>query len=233
MARRIAGRLGLDFIVTGIKFFNRQLGKIVLRSVLDLSLSLFTHFDFWLPDTALESVTGATMSSTGFVTFLDLTTVTCAASTPLTTKPHILDVSVAPEPRDILWKNAHVSAKTRGRREQIVNFFLFLGMFFWVFPLAAIQAFAKAEVIAMIPGMEWISTFDGGSISALINGYLPVVALLCLILILPVIFEFVATNYERRKTRSDVQKSMLSRYFYYQLANIVSFSVRGFLMLSV
>jgi hypothetical protein len=25
--RRVAGRLGLDFVVTGIKFFNRQLGK--------------------------------------------------------------------------------------------------------------------------------------------------------------------------------------------------------------
>jgi hypothetical protein len=25
--RRVAGRLGLDFVVTGVKFFNRQLGK--------------------------------------------------------------------------------------------------------------------------------------------------------------------------------------------------------------
>jgi hypothetical protein len=35
-----------------------------------------------------------------------------------------------------------------------------------------------------------------------------------------VIFEYVAVKYERRKTYSDVQTSMLSRYFYYQLANI-------------
>lgn len=47
-----------------------------------------------------------------------------------------------------------------------------------------------------------------------------VVALLGLILILPVIFEYLATKVERRKTHSDVQASMLTRYFYYQLANI-------------
>ena len=41
-----------------------------------------------------------------------------------------------------------------------------------------------------------------------------------LISILPVIFEAVATRYERRKTFSDVQSSMLSRYFNYQIANV-------------
>jgi hypothetical protein len=87
------------------------------------------------------------MSSTGFVTFLDLTSVTCAASSPLTSKPQILEVSVAPEPRDIIWANAHVSAKTRARHERIVNFFLFLGVFFWIFPLVAIQLTAKGKSI--------------------------------------------------------------------------------------
>eukprot|EP00934_Nitzschia_sp_Nitz4_P006176 Nitzschia sp. Nitz4//scaffold4_size323378//84551//88052//NITZ4_000640-RA/size323378-snap-gene-0.407-mRNA-1//1//CDS//3329553339//6166//frame0 len=194
--RRVLGRLGLDFAVAGFKFANKQL------------------------DNAMEGAIGATMSSTGFVTFLDLTSVTCAATTPLTSKPQILDVSVAPEPRDIVWNNAHVSAKEIVRRERIVNFFLTLGGFLWIFPLAAIQAFAKAEFIAKIPGMEWILTAGGGSISRFVNGYLPVVAWLTLILILPVIFELVARRYERRKTVSDVQSSMLGRYFYYQVINI-------------
>jgi len=158
------------------------------------------------------------MSSTGFVTFLDLTSVTCAASTPLTNRPQRLDVSVAPEPRDIIWGNAHVSDRIRSRNERIVNIFLVVGFFFWIFPLTAIQAFAKADYIARIPGMEWILT--SGSVSQFVNGYLPVVALLCLILILPVIFQVVATRYERRKTISDVHRSMMVRYFYYQLVNI-------------
>ena len=160
------------------------------------------------------------MSSTGFVTFLDLTSVTCAVTTPLTSKPQILDVSVAPEPRDIIWNNAHVSAKEIVGRERIVNFLLIVGGFFWIFPLAAIQAFAKADFIARIPGMEWILTAGGGSVSKFVNGYLPVVALLTLILILPLMFEVIARKYERRKTVSDVQASMLGRYFYYQVLNL-------------
>lgn len=65
--------------------------------------------------------------------------------------------------------------------------------------------------------MEWILAFNNGSLAAFINGYLPVVALLCLIMILPVIFGLVARNYEHRRTKSDVQRSILSRYFYYQV----------------
>jgi hypothetical protein len=192
----MAGRLGLDFVVAGLRFFNKQL------------------------DVTLEGVLGATMSSTGFVTFLDLTSTTCAASAPLTVKANVLNVSIAPEPREIQWDNAHVSQVTQKRREHFANVFLVLGVILWSFPLAAIQIFAKAEFLAQIPGMGWIIGWHGGKLTSFVNGYLPVVALLTLILILPVIFEYVAVNYERRKTYSDVQTSMLSRYFYYQLANI-------------
>ena len=94
---------------------------------------------FFAIDSALEGVVGATMSSTGFVTFLDLTSVTCAASTPLTSKPQILDVTVAPEPRDMIWANAHVSDRSRARSERTVNFVLFIGVFFWIFPVCAIS----------------------------------------------------------------------------------------------
>ena len=87
-------------------------------------------------------------------------------------------------------------------------------------PLTAIQAFAKAEYIAQIPGMEWILTAGGGSVSHFVNGYLPVAALLALTMILPIIFEFLANNYERRKRLSDVQNSMLGRYFYFQVLNL-------------
>ena len=72
----------------------------------------------------------------------------------------------------------------------------------------------------MIPGLEWVADLHGGTWKPLINGYLPVVALLGLILLLPLIFNAVATLYERRKTLSSVQNSIVGRFFYYQLANI-------------
>jgi hypothetical protein len=57
-------------------------------------------------------------------------------------------------------------------------------------------------------------------VSQFVNGYLPVAALLALTMILPVIFELLATSYERRKRLSDVQDSMLGRYFYFQVLNL-------------
>ena len=142
---RFLGRLGLDYLVSGIRFFHKQL------------------------DVTMESVNAPTMSSTGFVTFLDLTTTTCAASAPLTVKTNALKCEVAPEPRQIRWANAHVSQETRRRREKITDFILFIGLILWSFPLAAIQAFAKAEYLAQIPGFQWILAFHGGTLTNLVN----------------------------------------------------------------
>jgi hypothetical protein len=47
-----------------------------------------------------------------------------------------------------------------------------------------------------------------------------VVLLLTIIMILPLVFHAVALHYEDRKTQSDIQKSIIGRFFYYQLANI-------------
>lgn len=76
------------------------------------------------------------------------------------------------------------------------------------------------NVMAFLWKQKWILTYQGGALTAFVNGYLPVLALLGIILILPVIFEWIAVTYERRKTFSEIQRSILRRYFYYQLANI-------------
>ena len=82
----------------------------------------------------------------------------------------------------------------------------------------SLTRFLTIFLIARIPGMQWILTVNGGKLGAFINGYLPVVALLALILCLPVLFEFIAVKYEHRKTYSDVQRSILDRYFLYQVS---------------
>jgi len=160
------------------------------------------------------------MSTVGFVTFIDLSSVTCSCGAFLTHKPNVLEVQVAPETRDIIWKNAHIDKGVIQGRAFLANVLLSLGAILWSIPLAMIQALATADSLARIPGMEWILSFDEGTLRGLINGYLPVVALLSLIVILPIIFQWVAVHYEGRKTLSDVQASIMGRYFYYQLANI-------------
>jgi hypothetical protein len=189
-------RIGVDFISGGIAYVQQNIDEVV------------------------DSVVGATMSSTGFITFKDLHSVTCAAKTPLFHKPDVLIANMAPEPRDIIWENAHVNLGWSRGREWTANMLLGVGAILWSIPVASIQALATADQIATVPGMGWLATLDGGHVAVFVNGYLPVVLLLTIIMVLPHIFYAVALHYEDRKTRSDVQKSIIGRYFYYQLANI-------------
>ena len=71
---------------------------------------------------------------------------------------------------------------------------------------------------AQIRGMEWILT--KGNVEILVNAYLPVVLFLSLIMVLPYIFEWIAVSYEGRKTNSDITRSMIDRYFYYQVSSL-------------
>jgi len=171
-------------------------------------------------DVVVDSITCPSMSSTGFVTFKTLTPVTVATSVPLTYNHDSIDVCIAPEPRDLKWKNVSIDKDIGATREFVANIFLSLGLLLWSIPLTLIQAWAKVDNVARIPGMEWIATLHDGAYKALINGYLPVVVLLSLICVLPFVFDAIATHYEKRKTFSGVEISIVGRYFYYQLANI-------------
>lgn len=116
--------------------------------------------------------------------------------------------------------NIQIDRDISAGKEFIANVLLGLGVLLWSIPLTLIQAWAKVENVAKIPGLDWIEDIHGGSYRALINGYLPVITLLGLILLLPIIFKAVAESYEKRKTFSGVEDSVANRYFYYQLANI-------------
>ena len=164
-------------------------------------------------DTHVDHVTRPSMSSTGFVTFKTLTPVTVTNSAPLTYNRNPMQVSIAPEPRDLVWRNCQIDSDIGAQRAFIANVLIGLGVLLWSIPLTFIQAWAKVENVAMIPGLEWVADLHGGTWKPLINGYLPVVALLGLILLLPLIFNAVATLYERRKTLSSVQNSIVGRYF--------------------
>mmetsp|Transcript_16842 Transcript_16842/g.36372 ORF Transcript_16842/g.36372 Transcript_16842/m.36372 type:complete len:1185 (+) Transcript_16842:163-3717(+) len=194
--RALLWRMGVDFLAAG-------LDEVRSRT-----------------DVVVDSVTRPSMSSTGFVTFKTLTPVTVATCAPLTYNRNPMEVSIAPEPRDLVWQNAQIDRDIGASRAFVANVLLGVGVLLWSIPLALIQAWAKVENVALIPGFEWVAEIHGGTWSPLINGYLPVITLLGLILILPLIFQWVATSYEKRKTLSGVQNSIVGRYFYYQLANI-------------
>lgn len=197
MGQRWAGRLGLDFFVAATRAIIKRWNVFVAASAGQ-----------------------TTLSSTGFVTFFTHQDMAVAACASLTHKPNALEITPAPDNRELMWNNAAVGLRQRKGKAIAANILLCFGIVFWSIPLAMIQAFAKAEELAKIPGMERILDLGEGKMKHLINDYLPVVALLTIIMILPIVFEWIAVSFERRKTVSDVQESIVVRYFYYQVANI-------------
>lgn len=121
MFKKIGAKFGLDFGLYALKLIQR---KAML---------------------SIDDETKMQMSSTGFVTFKDLTSTTCAASALLTHKPDSLLAKVAPEARDVCWKNIHLSSRATNRRISNATLFLALGALLWSIPLASIQALASAD----------------------------------------------------------------------------------------
>ena len=91
-------------------------------------------------DVVVDSVTRPSMSSTGFVTFKTLTPVTVTTSAPLTYNRDPMQVSIAPEPRDLVWQNVQIDADIGSSRAFVANVLLGLGVLLWSIPLTFIQA---------------------------------------------------------------------------------------------
>lgn len=190
----ILRKLGIDFVFGGLSNLNRPF------------------------DTVVDTVSGRTDTSNAFVTFTDLVTVTCAVKAPLSHEAGVLSVQMAPDPRDIEWRNAHIDKAWSNGREGAANILLGLGAILWSVPVTFVQALANLESLAKIPGFSGINW--SGESAAFLNGYLPVVALIGLIASLPPVFAWIGSSFERRKSKSDIQHSTIKRFFYYQLANI-------------
>ena len=218
--RALLWRMGVDFLATGLEEVRDRTDVVVdsvTRPVSGIVLSRVTLCYQYLLVWPHDFFAFQSMSSTGFVTFKTLTPVTVSTSAPLTYKRNPMKVSVAPEPRDIVWQNVQIDRDISAGRAFVANVLLGLGVLLWSIPLTLIQAWAKVENVALIPGLEWVGQINGGKLKPLINGYLPVITLLGLILLLPLLFNWVATSYEKRKTLSGVQNSIVGRYFYYQV----------------
>ena len=79
-------------------------------------------------DVVVDTGSRSTLSSTGFVTFNDMASVVAAVKSPLSHDPDVLQVSIAPDPRDIIWENAHINKSYCKGREWTVSFTYYLSL---------------------------------------------------------------------------------------------------------
>jgi hypothetical protein len=76
------------------------------------------------------------------------------------------------------------------------------------------------EAISKEKGWHWLEKYQGTEAYKFLNTYLALGLLLILLALLPLIFDLIARYYEGIKLESEIQNSIMTRYFYYQLANV-------------
>jgi hypothetical protein len=131
-----------------------------------------------------------------------------------------LVVKPAPEPRDIVWQNAAKSHGQRFVRQFFVEVALLFGLAFWSVPVSLLQAWCSVARSQNLVGFQLPPGFAHSRFYSLVTLYLPVLALLLLLEVLPALLYQLARCYEGMKSRSSTHLLTMRRYWRFQLATI-------------
>ncbi|CAN0195006.1 unnamed protein product, partial [Scytosiphon promiscuus] len=207
-----------DQTLAGLMDAAPEMAKDALSSLASVGTSAF-HSTKKVARGVLYLTLGQRMSTTGFVTFRQMSACATSCQVLLAPRPDWCDSEHAPDPRDVVWKNIAVPQDQNELRHNVASVLVGVGAVFWSIPVALIQLWASYSQLEKI--FPFLADLDSDSLLYyFIAGYLPVVLLLLLMMVLPFLFQALAYRYEKRKSHSEVQRSILTRYFMYQVANI-------------
>lgn len=159
-------------------------------------------------------------STTAFVTLKSRVSTNLSHQMLLSHEHNVLQVVAAPNPKDIIVDNISLPRRQINTRIYIADGVLIVGAIFWSFVVGFIATISNLETISKERGWEWLQSYNKTTIFIFLNNYLALGLLLVLLATLPVLFDIIARNYEGLKLESEIQNSIMNRYFYYQLANV-------------
>jgi hypothetical protein len=157
-------------------------------------------------------------SSTAFVTLRSRVVAGMCDQMQLSHRHYTMTVRSAPNPKDIRWENVMIPQRQIDMRRTIADITLTIGALFWSLVLGFITQISNLE--SMGREYSWIQAYSDTFIYSVFNSFLTSGMLLALLSVLPLIFDMIARNYEGLKLESEIQNSIMTRYFYYQLANV-------------
>ncbi len=160
------------------------------------------------------------VSSTAFVTFSSRVTVCQAQKLLLSHGFAKLRVKAAPNPDDVIWTNLTIPEKQYQARRHLANIFFMFGAISWSAVITCITAISNLESLSNQKGFHWLRPLRSNQFFIFVNNYLALGLLLIILAFLPALFNLSAVNYEGYKVVSEVQNIIMTRYFYYQIANI-------------
>jgi len=143
-------------------------------------------------------------SSTAFVTFNSRVTQSVAQQMLLS--HDAMEINGAPNPHDIIWDNVSIPRSQIKMRNFITNAGVIVGSLFWSSLVTSINDLVSNIAAATLPLYQ--------------QQYLSVCIILGFLLLLPFIFDFLARYYEGIKLESEIQTTIMTRYFWYQLINV-------------
>eukprot|EP00928_Gymnodinium_smaydae_P027330 TRINITY_DN21174_c0_g5_i1.p1 TRINITY_DN21174_c0_g5~~TRINITY_DN21174_c0_g5_i1.p1 ORF type:complete len:866 (-),score=193.71 TRINITY_DN21174_c0_g5_i1:389-2866(-) len=126
-------------------------------------------------------------------------------------------VQPAPEARDIVWPNVSYPLTQVRARSRLGSLACFVGVLFWSIPVTGIQLYVGSQ-------NHWdprlIRYLERAGVKSLVLDYVPVLALMALLLLLPYGLTWLSLRFEMLKTKSQIQRKVLARNLRFQLATL-------------
>jgi len=200
---------------TAIKRYSTSIrdGSVFGRSLSDFST--FTNDNGELG--SIEDHTNE-VTDKAFVVMRTYTASTIAIQSMHSSKPGSMEVTTAPEPRDILWENVYFSKGARRTRTFIAEFFCLLLIAFYIVPVALVSLLvSESALISISPRLNQLD-----KASTIFSAAIATVQPMCLVglqQLLPPLFIRVSRS-EGIISFSEAQMKAFSRYFMWQVLNV-------------
>ncbi|KAL7560546.1 hypothetical protein ACA910_001418 [Epithemia clementina (nom. ined.)] len=153
-----------------------------------------------------------------FVVMRTYTAATIAIQSMHSSKPGSMQVSTAPEPRDILWENIYVSKGAQRTRSMIGEFVVKMIVCFYIIPIATVALLVSES--ALVSSSPRLAQLDQASaIFSVAIAMVQPMFIVGLQQLLPPLFVVIGEA-EGRTSFSEVQMQAFSRYFLFQVLNV-------------
>ena len=155
--------------------------------------------------------------SAGFISFKTALVTNTAVRVEHNPRPFQYQVKPAPLVHDVYWPALLLSRKSRLLRSAVVNAVIALSFFFWAIPMAAIQSLSNLDYVTQrVAFLRPLYDAIPQSLLPVVQGYLPSLGLMLLILILPDVLLWL-TRQQGVEAHSWQQLSLLHKYFLFQI----------------
>ena len=155
--------------------------------------------------------------SAGFISFKTALVTNTAVRVEHNPRPFQYEVKPAPLVHDVYWPALLLTRKARLIRSAIVNTLIVLSFAFWTIPMAFIQSLSNLDTVASrLPFLAPLVDAIPSRLLPVVQGYLPSLGLMLLILILPIVLMWLC-RVQGVEAYSWQQLSLLHKYFLFQI----------------